>query len=193
MRRWHLRGFTMIELMIGVAILAILLALGLPAFTQMLQNSRLRATAEAFTAGLQRARAEAVKLNAQVELIMTNATPLAANVDSAAPTAGGTNWIVRSVAVNPATGTRDFFEGKSSAEGAAAAVVVTATNTAIAFTAFGATTLAATATFQFTNPTGGACFAAAGPMRCLNVVVMTGGQVKMCDPAIVTVGDTRRC
>ena len=191
MRRWHLRGFTLIELMIGVAILAILLTLGLPAFTQMLQNSRLRTTAEAFTAGLQRARAEAVKLNGQVELIITNAAPLAANVDSAAATAGGTNWIVRSVNPNPVV--RDFIEGKSSAEGAAAAVVVTATNTAIVFTPFGATTLPATATFQFTNPTAGACFSAAGPIRCLNVVVMTGGQVKMCDPAILTVGDTRRC
>ena len=154
MRRWHLRGFTLIELMIGVAILAILLALGLPAFTQMLQNSRLRATAEAFTAGLQRARAEAVKLNAQMELIITNAAPIAANVNSAAATAGGRNWIVRSVAVNPATGTRDFVEGKSSAEGAAAAVRVTATNAAIVFTAFGATTLGATATIQFDNLAG---------------------------------------
>jgi hypothetical protein len=32
-------------------------------------------------------------------------------------------------------------------------------------------------------------------MRCLNVVVSRGGQVKMCDPAVpvTAIGDTRKC
>ncbi|MCC6472780.1 MAG: hypothetical protein IT514_03450, partial [Burkholderiales bacterium] len=44
-----------------------------------------------------------------------------------------------------------------------------------------------------TNPSGGACAADGGPMRCLNVLVSPGGQIKMCDPAVAATGDTRRC
>ena len=192
------RGVTLIELIIGIAVLAILLALGIPAFTQALQNARLRATADSFTAGLQLARAEAIKRNGRVELLITNDDPVATMVDAATASATGVttgmNWIVRYI--NPTTGFHDFVEGKSSLEGAPASdttVTVNATNTTITFNAFGATTLGAAATFQFENPPGGACVAASGPMRCLNIVVTPGGQIKMCDPSISTMGDTRKC
>jgi len=39
-------------------------------------------------------------------------------------------------------------------------------------------------TLNLTNSTGGTCMAAGGPMRCLNILVTTGGQVRMCNPNI---------
>ena len=59
-------GFTMIELMIGLVILAILLSLGMPAFTGILESSRTKAAASGFSMGLQRARAEAISRNTPV-------------------------------------------------------------------------------------------------------------------------------
>jgi type IV fimbrial biogenesis protein FimT len=73
-----------------------------------------------------------------------------------------------------------------------AVVNITRTVTGVTFTPLGGTTLAARAVFSFTNPTGGDCIAAGGPMRCLNVVVETTGRVKLCDPTI-TGTDTRAC
>lgn len=59
-------GFTMVELMITVAILAILVALAVPSFTSMINSSRLAAQANELVASLQLARGEAVRRNARV-------------------------------------------------------------------------------------------------------------------------------
>ena len=64
------RGLSSIELMMGVAIMAILLAGGLPSFQAWIQGMRLRATAESVISGLQIARAEALKRNARVRLTL---------------------------------------------------------------------------------------------------------------------------
>ncbi len=59
-------GFTLIELMIGLAIVALLLLLGLPSFSTFLRNAEIRSTAESIANGLRAARTEAVRENAQV-------------------------------------------------------------------------------------------------------------------------------
>lgn len=188
------QGVSLIEIMIGMALFAILLLAAVPTFTTFMQNARLRAVAESFQSGLQLARTEAIKRNGRAELVVTDDEPVASNVNTATAIVTGQGWIVRFA--NPATGFNDFVEGKSSLEGSAASgstVAVAATDATIAFNSFGATTLMGTSTFQFTNPSGGACASASGPMRCLNVTVTPSGQIKMCDPSILTVGDTRKC
>lgn len=60
------RGFTLIELMAGLAILALLLALGMPSFTTFLRNSEIRSTAESLINGLRTASAEATRQNSKV-------------------------------------------------------------------------------------------------------------------------------
>lgn len=190
----HCRGVTLIEMMIGLAIVALLLMAGVPAFTTFLQNSKLRTTAEALSGGLQLARAEAVKRNGQVEIVLTDDDPIAATVNSITPSTTGRNWVVRYY--DPTTLFYSFVEGRfGSTSGSldTTPVVVTAANATIAFNGFGSTPLAATSTFQVTNPTGGACAASGGPMRCLNITVTPGGQIHMCDPAVTATGDTRKC
>jgi len=54
-------GFTVIELMIGIAVLAIVMGLAVPAFTQFIQNNRLAAKANEVVGAFQFARAEALK------------------------------------------------------------------------------------------------------------------------------------
>ena len=60
------KGFTLVELMVGMAIIAMLALVGLPSFMQWTQNAKTRAAAESVLTGLQIARAEAVSRNAPV-------------------------------------------------------------------------------------------------------------------------------
>ncbi len=59
-------GFTIIELMIVIAIFAILSAIALPEYTRSVANSRVKATAESILAGLRDARSNAIQRNAPV-------------------------------------------------------------------------------------------------------------------------------
>ncbi len=189
------RGFTLVELMIGLAIMALLLMMGVPAFSTFIQNSKLRSTAETFHAGIQTARAEAVKRNAQVQFILTDDAGDTTSAQTATASTTGRNWLVR--VQDPTSLVYTFIEGKSAAEGSGQtstpSVAVSGTVSSMTFTGLGGTTLGSAATFSFTNPAGGACQSASGPMRCLSVVVSVGGQARMCDPAVTTTGDTRKC
>ena len=57
------RGLTLIELMIGVVITGILLAMGVPSFASWLQSSQIRTAAGSILDGLQLAHAEAIRRN----------------------------------------------------------------------------------------------------------------------------------
>lgn len=189
------RGASLVEVMIGLVIVALLLMAGVPAYTTFMQNQRLRTAAESLLAGLQLARVEAVKRNGPVEMVLTDDDPVAVGVSSLTASVTGRNWVVRYY--DPTTMFYDFIEGGSGSVGSGSldttTVVVTAANATIAFNGFGATTLGAASTYQITNPTGGACVPA-GPVRCLNVVVSPGGQVRMCDPDTrLSARDTRKC
>jgi type IV fimbrial biogenesis protein FimT len=66
------QGFTLIELMITVAIMGILLALGIPYFQDWIHNNQIRTAAESILSGMQSARGEAVKRNGWVQFVLTS-------------------------------------------------------------------------------------------------------------------------
>jgi type IV fimbrial biogenesis protein FimT len=70
-RRWRAAGFTIVELMVGVAIVAILAAIATPAMRAVVTNGRVRTAGQSVQNGLALARAEAVRLNTQVEFVFT--------------------------------------------------------------------------------------------------------------------------
>jgi type IV fimbrial biogenesis protein FimT len=185
------RGFTLIELMIGLALLGLLLMLGLPSFSIMLANQKLRAQAESVANGLQTARAEAVKRNAVVEFLTsdddTGISGQVATLVYAIPNGGGgLNWAVRA---QTAPGVYDYVEGKR----AGSNVAMTSTVSSIVFNGLGQASIPATVAYQVSSPQSGLCVSANGPMRCLNVTVSPGGQVRICDPSVTAAGDTRKC
>jgi type IV fimbrial biogenesis protein FimT len=53
-------GFTLVELLIGFAVMAVLLVLAAPSFTSMIEMQRLRGTHDQLTADMQFMRTEAV-------------------------------------------------------------------------------------------------------------------------------------
>ena len=74
---YRARGFSLIELVVAIAIMGVLLSLGLPALSSYTGNIKLRAAAESFQAGVQLARGEAIRLNRGTEIILTNSAPVA--------------------------------------------------------------------------------------------------------------------
>ena len=182
------RGFTLIELMIGLTLLGLLIMLALPSFSTMLANQKVRAQAESIANGLQTARGEAVKRNVNVQFVSTddNAT-IDALVNTLTPGAGGQNWVVR--ANTTVAGVYEYVEGKNVSSGTA----VTPPVASVTFNGLGQTNLTTTQTYQVTSPQSGLCVAAGGSLRCLNVTLSPGGQIRMCDPSVTAAGDTRKC
>jgi type IV fimbrial biogenesis protein FimT len=186
------RGFTMIELMVGIAVVAILFALGLPSMGALLQNNKLGSAAKSYMQGIQIARTEAIRLNTTTEFVLT-ATPIAPGIAAAAaPAVAGPHWVARA-----ASGASwSLIEAKSAADGSgqvgANSVQVNATAGSIAFNGFGVPIAGAAFSIDVTNPAGGACATAGGTMRCQQIRIRPGGQVFLCDPA-VAVSDNRAC
>ena len=76
-------GFTLVELMIALALAAVLLGIGVPAFTNFILNNRMIAVSNDLVTALQFARSEAVKRNNNVTICISSD-----GVDCT----GGANW-----------------------------------------------------------------------------------------------------
>lgn len=68
------RGFTLIELMVTVAVLAIVLSIAIPSFSAIILNNRLSTTADELQSSLQLARSEAVKRKKTITLCRADAS-----------------------------------------------------------------------------------------------------------------------
>ena len=64
------RGFSLVELMVALAIFALLVTLAAPMYGEFLANTQIRNAAENTLLGVRQAQAEAVKRNGQVELVL---------------------------------------------------------------------------------------------------------------------------
>lgn len=64
----HNQGFSIVELMVAVAILAIIAGIGMPSFQAMMERSRLDSAADTLADSLRFARSEAVTRNATIEV-----------------------------------------------------------------------------------------------------------------------------
>lgn len=85
-------GFTLLELIIALAISAILLGLALPSFRSLMGDSKMTSTSNALVFALQTARSEAIKRSMPVALC-ASATPLAADA-TCGGSGYGNGWVV---------------------------------------------------------------------------------------------------
>lgn len=200
------RGFTLVEIGITLTVVALLLMLGLPAMGEWLQNTQIRNAAEAVMNGMQSARAAAVQRNVPVRFQFVDTLDA-----SCALSATGPHWIISrnnpSNACDQAEVT-DFIEPndtsvplilekRTNAEGTPNAAYSATDNGAASSTViFNSLGRVVNGTgidrVDISNATG-TCKHAGGNLRCLAVTVSIGGDIKLCDPDVTTVGDTRRC
>lgn len=184
-------GFSIIELAVALTIACVLLALGAPALSGYLQNARLGALAQSIYTGLQTARTEAVKLNQNVEFVLTNSSLETTTADTVVLDATGRNWVVRipASASAPASG----IEAKSTNNSDIGGVALAASGSSFMFNSLGGSTAGVARSIALSNPALGAC-APGGPVRCWNVVVSPGGQIRLCSPdSTLAPGDSRSC
>ncbi|MDQ6639117.1 MAG: GspH/FimT family pseudopilin [Pseudomonadota bacterium] len=195
------RGFTIVELLIGITLLGVLLGIGAPMMGTYLQNSKLANAAATYFAGIQTARTEAIRRNVRTEFVLTD-TPVSTGdlANALALTTAGPNWVVRAAS---GPGAFRMVEAKAGAEGDAAsgvaAVQVLGSASApavfdgrIPFNGFGGTADNASYAIDISNPAAGTCVLLGGTIRCRRITVSPGGQINSCDPA-APAGDSRAC
>jgi type IV fimbrial biogenesis protein FimT len=197
------RGFSFIEIVIGLAILGIGIAWAVPNYSMWIQNTQIRTLAESVASGLQMARVEAVRRNGQVEFVLTTSDPTIASEDIDLSTLGsdtGANWIVRAILPGGGGATDyGFVTGSVGEAGSARAIVkagdadIAGGRNAVTFDGLGRVLAA---NDDGSGPIIKICVRPANPttgIRVLEIDIGNAGQVKMCDPSVVDINDPRRC
>lgn len=190
------QGFTLVEVMITVAIAAILLALAAPNYSLWIKNSQVKTAAESIFNGLQLARAEAVRRNTRIFFSLTSTTGNDCVLDTTK-----SNWVISASEPDGACGAAPVSEAISfddnpdpriiqvrSAAESSLTVVLAAGQAEFPFNGLGRLAVVPATNpviIDVTNPSAGACKSASGPVRCLRVTVSLGGQVRVCDPALI--------
>lgn len=172
-----LLGFSLIEMMVAVAVLAIMMSLAMPSYQTWLQNTQIRNATESIQNGLQMARGEAVKRNTNVTFVLLGADA------TCSTSATCSSWEVRDVA-----GT--VIQSRSSNEGSkkVARAVLPAGATTITFNSMGGVGVPpnqpfnADGTAPFTQIDLTSSSLAAAVSKNLMITIGLGGNARMCDP-----------
>jgi type IV fimbrial biogenesis protein FimT len=179
----HSSGFSLIELMVALAVLGIVLVAAVPALQGWVADARVRTAAEAFQNAARLAQGEAIRRSRTAVLMLTDSEP---TID-AEPTDGGQRWVVRLLERSVDDGNETSLFVRGGAEPAAGDVTV-AGDALTCFNAFGQlTTLTSKATGLDTGCTAPTdttasefAFSRDGG-RSLKVLIARGGQVRLCD------------
>lgn len=164
------RGFTLIELMITITVMAILLMVGLPSMQSFIAQNRLSGNANEFIGATMMARSEAMKRGSAVTICRAvNAETSTTNSCDTSKNDWSSGWLV--VVVNTVDSTQNVVLARQGALTAGTTVTPTSTATtptSIIYNALGAPTQAPPGAFAFafnSQFTRSVCFDPSGRAR----------------------------
>lgn len=188
------RGFSLIEVVVTIAIMGILMASAMPSVGDWIRNSKVRNAAESIQNGLQQARMEAVRRNRPVSFYLVS------TVDSScALSSSSGSWVVSIESpvgkcdVNASTTDAPKLVAKAAvSDGGRATVSATQFNgttaaNVVTFNGFGMVTNADAIRRITASSSGGSTTYAR------RVELSTGGIARLCDPSVSTTSDARAC
>ncbi|SEB12094.1 GspH/FimT family pseudopilin [Variovorax sp. YR216] len=192
------RGFTLVELVVTVAVLAMILAVAAPNVASWIGNARIRNVADTLQNGIQIARGEAVRRNQNVSFwLVAPSNPSVLSNDCTLSSVSG-SWVV---SVNSPVG--HCADGPSTTSSpmlvTGRAIGDAGGNVTVAAMQSDGTTPATTVTFdgfgRVTNTDSIRKIDVKGTGNSLNLqlVVSSAGLVRMCDPRISDNTDPRKC
>jgi prepilin-type N-terminal cleavage/methylation domain-containing protein len=167
------RGFTLVELMIALAIFGFLIMLAGPQLTRFLASSQVRNAAEAMLNGVQQAQATAIKVNSSARLVLD-------------PTTGSGGWQILEMIDGAESAPVQVFNFVDGAKDAAIATFP-ANATQITFDGFGrivpnADTTATLRCIDVTNSK----LSQARPLRVVISNTTMSAATKLCDPNVAS-------
>jgi type IV fimbrial biogenesis protein FimT len=193
MQRLAQQGLTLIELLVGMTLVALLMVVAAPTLGDWLTNARLRGTAEALGASLHFAKGEAVARNARVRFQLTSALD-----GSCALSTAGPHWVVNlDPDADPAAvvgqcdadlsdTTAPRLLSRHHARENGAGTVIEANTATLVFNGLGRLTPvpAGEISIDVRSADDSRCVAAGGTLSCMRVLVSALGQVRVCNPAV---------
>ena len=189
------QGFTIVEIVVTLAVLALVLFATMPSIAAWLANTQLRSVADSLQNGLQTARSEAVRRNQTMSfwLVQTDDPGVLGNECSLSSSSG--SWVVSvnspiaHCADAPSTDSSPMLvTGQAMGNGRPITVAAVQSNataaTNVTFDGFGRVT--GTGSISRINVSGTGT-------RDLRIEISGAGAIRLCDPAVSDDNDPRKC
>lgn len=160
-------GFTLMEMLVAMVIMAVLMAAGIPSLTTFIATMNLKTTNDGIVQGIQQARAEAIRTNSRVNFVIAHDTSWTVAADSGAT-----------------------IESKVAHEGSGGVILdfTPAAATTITFNSMGRAVpnLDGSTTLMQIDISG-------SNTATTRRIKLIGGMVSGCDPSITDTADPRKC
>ena len=190
-------GFSLVELGVTLAVLALLAFAVLPLVADWLRNTRVRNSAESIQNGLQKARNEALRRNQNITFWLVSQSDERIVDNNCALSSSSGSWVISVsnpsglCATQPDNATAPMIvETHAAGDGGSGVAVVAAASdgsasSSVTFNGFGQVV-------QASSPINTIDFSATSGAHRLRVVVNAGGSVRMCDRDVADT-DSRSC
>ena len=196
-------GISIVEIAVSLAVLSLVLGLVVPSASVWMANARIRSSAESLLAGLQQARAEAVRRNRDISFWLVS-EPSTGQIDaSCVLTSSSRSWVVSATSpaglceTEPSISVAPMLVTKAAGGHTGAGISANGTDAAlnpatnVRFNGFGqvAGTVGGDAPLTQIDIDNGVAGNDFRPLR----IQIRGSQIRLCEPRVTAADDPRRC